>query len=148
LTNWEDPGGDPLSIVTLARATDATVQRLGAARARELTRGQELAAQLAQDEAQAKKLARSHKQAKERSAAKASTLARQILSSKPVTPAQIRAFGRKELARESELARELERIEARVAAVSQALAQSQLELPRFRRRGCYAAGAGEVCWRS
>jgi hypothetical protein len=23
-----------------------------------------------------------------------------------------------------------------------------LELPRFRGHGCYAAGAGEVCWRS
>jgi hypothetical protein len=39
----------------------------------------------------------------------------------------------------------LRRLIGRAAMVGSA---RLLELPRFRGHGCYAAGAGEVCWRS
>jgi excisionase family DNA binding protein len=35
-----------------------------------------------------------------------------------------------------------------VASEPVAQDRQALELPRFRGHGCYAAGAGEVCWRS
>jgi DNA-binding transcriptional LysR family regulator len=58
-----------------------------------------------------------------------------------------RAAARLYLAQQA-LSRDIARLEGQLGLRLFTRTTRKVELPRFRRHDCYAAGGGEVCWRS
>jgi hypothetical protein len=125
LTNWEDPGGEPPSAAAPALAVDAArVQELRAARAGALTRVQELATRLGEEESQAEKLAWAYQQAAKRRDANIRKLAHQNEMGKPATPEQYKKLGH-DVGAVNDLEQDLSLIEAKVKATTQVLGRAQ-----------------------
>jgi hypothetical protein len=124
----EDPGGEAPSAATPAQVVEA----LRAARARELTRVQELAERLPKEQAHAEKVARSLKRTQGRITAKASVAAREGMVGQPATAEQIGELAR-ELRRERKLELESYQVQAQVQTSLQALEQAQSRLQQLER---------------
>ena len=125
MTTREPPGGGPPTAATPAQAVEA----LRLARGRELTRVQELAESLADEQAHAEDLARLHEPVAERNAAVVMAFARQMSR---VSNAQWAELGA-ELGEERALARELDGSEAQCQALALAFEQAQSNLQRLER---------------
>jgi hypothetical protein len=142
LTRREVPGGDPPSAATPAQAVEA----LRVARARELTRVQELAERLPQEQAYAETVALSLKRTQERISAKAKIASSEGRAGRPVTAQHLGALGR-DLTREIQLNQELYRVQAQIQASSEALDQAQSHLQQLERALALAmAQARTLAW--
>jgi hypothetical protein len=115
----EDPGGEAPSAAAPAQVVDA----LSAMRAQELAQMQELAEQLADEQARHRELARLHEPMAERIQAATKALA----SQRYVADVQYLALGR-ELWQERDLGQELDRSEAQCQALALALEQARASL--------------------
>jgi hypothetical protein len=149
LTSREAPGGDPPSTAAPAQAVDAArLQELRVARARELTRVQELAERLAQEEAEAEKLAWAHGRATERYEAESMAVARKVVAGQRLTYAQwgvLLGRGDRRLARQ--LAQDLAVKRAQVGATAQGLARAQSRVQELERALALAmARARTLAW--
>lgn len=133
MTTREAPAGEPPNTTTLAGTVDAVwMHRLKDAQAQEQERAHELMAQQGYEEEQALRVSEAFAEKRLMNAATVTEFASQNLSGRPVTPEQYRALGQ-QLARESELARELDRRRGRLLHLRQSLDQARSNVARRER---------------